>query len=109
MEFGYKTTLTGVYFDPFRARGSIPRPAVIVVTGPSDSWNGTWALMRRGGVVVKHVVLGKAGQVGVYEHPHYVREHWVRAKRRTDHGVSIAFPGSSRLTHWTDHMLRELS
>lgn len=39
-----------MYFDPFRARGSIPRPAVIVVTGPSDSWNGTWvsAKGRRG-------------------------------------------------------------
>lgn len=35
---------TGVYLPPFRARGSSPRPAVRVVTIPSDSWNGTWVL-----------------------------------------------------------------
>lgn len=38
--------LTGVYFDPFRARGSMPSPAVRVVANPSDNWNGTWAIRK---------------------------------------------------------------
>lgn len=44
-----QAVLTGVYLDPFRARGSIPRLAVMVVRAPSDSWKGTWACRISGG------------------------------------------------------------